>query len=98
MLPTFELSGTSAGATARRDAYLGLLSRYLARAGAHIWINPTFDNVIDIKWSSVHRLRAVENHFFALWTLHSDPNRRRTHHFGFSPDGCCLIRSSFAMR
>ena len=87
MLPTFELCGTSVGTTLCHDAYLGLLPRYLAKAGARIWINPSFDNVTDIKWSSVHRLRAVENRFFALCTLHCDPNRRRTHPFGFSPDG-----------
>ncbi len=51
-------------------------------------MNPSFDNVTDIKWSSVLRLRAVENRFFALCTLHCDVNgRRRTHPFAFSPDG-----------
>ena len=87
MLPTFELNGATAGATVCHDAYLGLLPRYLAKAGARIWINPSFDNVTDVKWSCVHRLRAVENRFFALCTLHCDPSRRRTHPFGFSPDG-----------
>ena len=87
MLPTFEFSGVSAGATVCHDSYLGLLPRYLAKAGARIWINPSFDNVDDIKWLSIHRLRAVENRFFALCTLHCNPNRRRTHPFGFSPDG-----------
>ena len=87
MLPTFELRGAYAGATICHDSYLGLLPRYLAKHGARIWINPSFDNVTDIKWSSVLRLRAVENRFFALCTLHCDPNRRRTHPFGFSPDG-----------
>ena len=52
-----------------------------------LWVNPSFDNVTDIKWSSVLRLRAVENRFFALCTLHCDVNRRRTHPFAFSPDG-----------
>ena len=87
MLPTFDLSGVDAGATICHDSYLGLLPRYLAGSGARIWINPSFDNVTDIKWSSVLRLRAVENRFFALCTLHCDPNRPRTHPFGFSPDG-----------
>lgn len=87
MLPTFELSGETAGVTVCHDAYLGLLPRYLAQAGARIWINPSFDNVDHVKWSSVHRLRAVESRMFALCTLHCDPNRRRTHPFGFSPDG-----------
>ena len=87
MLPTFELSGETAGVTVCHDAYLGLLPRYLAQAGARIWINPSFDNVNHVKWSSVHRLRAVENRMFALCTLHCDPNRQRTHPFGFSPDG-----------
>ena len=50
-------------------------------------MNPSYDNVTDIKWSSVLRLRAVENRFFALCTLHCDVNRRRTHPFAFSPDG-----------
>ena len=86
-LPTFELSGAMAGATVCHDAYLGLLPRYLARAGARIWINPSFDNVTEVKWSSVHRLRAVENRIFSLCTLHCDRNRRSTHPFGYSPDG-----------
>jgi len=86
-LPTFELGGVSAGATICHDAYLGLLPRYLAKAGARLWVNPSYDNVNDKKWSSVHRLRAVENRFFALCTLHYDLKRRKTHPFGFSPDG-----------
>ena len=87
MLPTFELGGVSAGATICHDHYLGLLPRFLARCGARLWVNPSFDNVTDIKWSSVLRLRAVENRFFALCTLHCDVNGRRTHPFAFSPDG-----------
>ena len=87
MLPTFELGGVSAGATICHDHYLGLLPRFLAKRGAHVWVNPSFDNVTDIKWSSVLRLRAVENRFFALCTLHCDVNGRRTHPFAFSPDG-----------
>ena len=86
-LPTFELGGVRAGATICHDHYLGLLPRFLGKGGARIWVNPSFDNVSDIKWSSVLRLRAVENRFFALCTLHCDVNRRRTHPFAFSPDG-----------
>ena len=86
-LPTFELGGASAGATICHDQYLGLLPRTLAARGARLWVNPSFDNVIDIKWSSILRLRAVENRFFSLCTLHCDVSRRRTHPFGFSPDG-----------
>ena len=85
-LPTFELGGVSAGATICHDSYLGLLPRYLAKCGARLWINPSYDNVIDIKWSSVLRLRAVENRFFALCTLNNNM-RKRTHPFAFSPDG-----------
>ena len=69
------------------DSYLGLLPRFLAGRGARLWVNPSFDNVTDIKWSSVLRLRAVENRFFALCTLHCDMNRRRTRPFAFAPDG-----------
>lgn len=86
-LPTFELGGIRAGATICHDHYLGLLPRFLAKGGARVWVNPSFDNVRDIKWSSVLRLRAVENRFFALCTLHCDVNRPRTHPFAFSPDG-----------
>ena len=87
-LPTFELGGVSAGATICHDHYLGLLPRYLAKCGARLWINPSYSNVIDIKWSSVLRLRAVENRIFALCTLHNDVRKRtRTHPFAFSPDG-----------
>ena len=88
MLPTFELGGVRAGATICHDHYLGLLPRHLAKCGARLWVNPSFENVIDIKWSSVLRLRAVENRFFALCTLHFNVNKRtRTHPFAFSPHG-----------
>ena len=87
MLPTFELGGVTAGATICHDHYLELLPRFLAKRGAHLWINPSFDNVQEIKWSSILRLRAVENRFFSLCTLHCDVNRPRTHPYGFSPDG-----------
>lgn len=86
-LPTFPLGGVRVGTTICHDHYLGLLPRYLARNGAQIWVNPSFDNVTDIKWSSILRLRAVENRFFALCTLHYDVARKRTHPFGFAPDG-----------
>ena len=87
-LPTFELGGVRAGATICHDHYLGLLPRYLAKRGARLWINPSYNNVIDIKWSSVLRLRAVENRFFALCTLNDDMSRQiRTHPFAFSPGG-----------
>ena len=88
MLPTFELGGVRAGATICHDHYLGLLPRHLAKCRARLWVNPSFDNVTDIKWSSVLRLRAVENRFFALCTLHCDVNKRtRTRPFAFSPHG-----------
>ena len=87
VLPTFRLGGVKVGATICHDHYLGLLPRFLARNGACIWVNPSFDNVTDIKWSSILRLRAVENRFFALCTLHYDVARKRTHPFAFAPDG-----------
>ena len=88
MLPTFELSGVTAGATICHDHYLGLLARSLARRGARLWINPSYDNVVDVKWSSILRLRAVENRLYALCTLHRDMEKRtRTHPFAFAPDG-----------
>ena len=86
MLPTFELGGVKSGATICHDHYLGLLPRFLAKHGARVWVNPSFDNVMDIKWSSVLRLRAVENGFFALCTLH-DKGGKSTHPFAFSPEG-----------
>ena len=87
VLPTFELGGAWAGATICHDHYLGLLPRALARRGARLWVNPSFDNVTDIKWASILRLRAVENRFFSLCTLHCDVNGHKTHPFAFSPDG-----------
>lgn len=51
MLPTFESGGVTAGATICHDQYLGLLPRFLAKRGAHLWVNPSFDNVKEIKWS-----------------------------------------------
>ena len=87
-LPIIELSGTRVGATICHDHYLGLLPRHLARHGAQLWVNPSFDNVVDVKWSSILRLRAVENRFFALCTLHTNVCKSsRTHPFAFSPHG-----------
>ena len=87
MLPTFEIGKIKVGATICHDQYLSLLPRFLASRGARVWVNPSFDNVVDIKWSSVLRLRAVENRFFALCTLHDNKTKNRTHPFAFSPDG-----------
>ena len=87
MLPTMELGSVTAGATICHDHYLGLLPRFLANRGALVWVNPSFDNVSEIKWSSVLRLRAVENRFFSLCTLHCRSNGRSTRPFAFSPDG-----------
>ena len=91
MIPTFELAGVSAGATICHDHYLGLLPRFLARCGARLWVNPSYQNVTDIKWSSILRLRAVENRFFALCTLHCDVHGRETHPFALAPDGSELF-------
>lgn len=90
MLPTFELGGETIGATICHDHYLGLLQRSLSQRGARVWVNPSYDNVTDLKWSSVLRLRAVENRVFALCTLH-DNGGRATHPFGYSPDGHELL-------
>ena len=87
MLPTFELGSVRAGATICHDHYLGLLPRFLAKQGARVWVNPSFDNVSEIKWSSILRLRAVENRFFALCTLHDKGRGKSTHPFAFSPEG-----------
>ena len=88
MLPTFELGGVMAGATICHDRYMGLLQRHLARRGARLWLNPIYDNVVDIKWSSVLRLRAAESRLFVPCTLHGNiAKRTRTHPFAFSPDG-----------
>ncbi|WP_420635318.1 nitrilase-related carbon-nitrogen hydrolase [Candidatus Palauibacter sp.] len=87
-LQTFELGGVTAGATICHDHYLGLLPRSLAERGARVWVNPSFDNVKANKWSAVLRLRAVENRFFALCTLHDNETKHaRTRPFGFSPNG-----------
>ncbi|MDE0091574.1 MAG: hypothetical protein OXP12_09575 [Thaumarchaeota archaeon] len=100
MLPTFELGGVRAGATICHDHYLGLLQRHLAENGARLWLNPSHHNVIDVKWSSVLRLRAVENRLFALCTLHDDKFKRTTHPFAFSPDGneLCARKAGSAYR
>ena len=89
-LPTLELGGVTAGATICQDHYLGLLARFLAKRGARLWVNPSDNNVVDIKWSSLLRLRAVENGFFALCTLHCDEGKGKTHPFAFAPNGAEL--------
>ena len=87
MLPTLELGGARVGVTICHDHYLGLLPRRLAQCGAQLWVNPSYVTVVDIKWSSVLRLRAVENRFFAFCTLHRKVNGKKTHPFAFSPHG-----------
>ena len=86
-LQTFELGHLRVGATICHDHYLGLLPRHVAAGGARVWVNPSYDNVSDVKWSSILRLRAVENRVFALCTLHDVGKRTSTHPFGFSPNG-----------
>ena len=89
MLPTFELGGVRVGATIYHDCYLGSLQRYMVKnGGAQLWLNPSGYNVKEVMWSSVMRLRAVENRIFALCTLHADIGAwSNTHPFAFSPDG-----------
>ena len=89
MLRTFELSGVKVGATICHDCYLGSLQRYLVKnGGAQLWLNPGDYSVNGTKWSSMLRLRAVENRIFAICTLHADIEARsKTHPFAFSPDG-----------
>ncbi len=99
-LSTFELGGVKAGATICHDHYLGMLQRYLYKnGGARLWLNPSGTNVLDAKWASLLRLRAVENRLFALCTLHDDQEARTyTHPFAFSPDGneLCARRAGSA--
>lgn len=87
-LQTFQLSGETLGATICHDHYLGLLPGFLGNQGMRLWLNLTGNNVVDIKWASVMRLRAVENRVFALCTLHDDKTKKnRTHPFAFAPNG-----------
>jgi len=87
-LPVLEINGVKIGVTICHDSYLGLLQRHLRDKGAQIWINPSYDNPVEEKWESILRLRAIELGIPALCTLHQNLNkRRRTHPFGFSPDG-----------
>lgn len=89
-LPVFTVNGVTVGCTICHDSYLGLLQHYLAKQGAQIWINPSYDNVIHEKWESIFRLRAVENKVTSLCTLHDNVargRRRRIRPFGFGPDG-----------
>lgn len=91
-LPVVDINGIRVGFTICHDSYLGLLQRYIAKRGAQLWVNPSFDNVVEEKWASIHRLRAVENGFTALCTLHANQKKRRhTHPFGFGPDGRELL-------
>jgi hypothetical protein len=89
-LPVFNIGQVCIGTTICHDSYLGLLQRYLAQKGAKIWINPSYDNPREEKWNSILRLRAVENSFVSLCTLHDNRARKPrpiTHPFGFTADG-----------
>jgi len=89
-LPVFTIGDVRIGATICHDSYLGLLQQYLAQKGAKIWINPSYDNPREEKWNAILRLRAVENCFVSLCTLHDNFARKprpTTHPFGFAPDG-----------
>lgn len=85
-LPVFSVSDVKIGCTICHDSYLGLLQRFLSKQGVKIWINPSYTNPKDEKWSAIHRLRAVENGIFSLCTLHDDGSSK-THPFGYGPDG-----------
>ena len=95
-LRTFELRGVTVGATICHDHYLGLLPRFLGNQGMRLYLNPTGNNVVDIKWSSIQRLRAVENRSFALCTFHYEEARQgrrkpKAHPYAFAPDGAELV-------
>lgn len=91
-LPVFSVSGVKIGVTLCHDQYLGLLHKYLSSQGIKILINPSYDNVLEEKWSSILRLRAVENRVSALCTLHNNLSKRNsTHPYGFSSNGAELI-------
>ena len=87
-LPYVDINGVRVGCTICHDSYLGLLQRYLAKQGVQLWLNPSFENVSHHKWAAVHRLRAIENRFVSLCTLHDNVMKKRaTHPFGYGPDG-----------
>ncbi|MBU0550462.1 hypothetical protein KJ940_03100 [Myxococcota bacterium] len=71
-LPVFSINGVTVGATICHDLYLGLLQRHLARAGARVWFNPSFDstNAMSLKWQTALRLRSVELGIASLCTMH----------------------------
>lgn len=85
-LPVVRIRDVNVGFTICHDHYLGLLQRRLGAGGAEVWLNPSFDLVKDEKWANILRLRAVENGFAALCTLHADGDER-AHPFGFTRSG-----------
>jgi hypothetical protein len=55
-LRPIEIDNIKIGVTLCHDQYLGLLQKYLVRQGIQLWINPSYDNVVEEKWAAILRL------------------------------------------
>ena len=93
-LPILDVRGVRVGVTICHDLYLGLLPRELARRGAQVWINPSFNSTaqMEAKWRVMMKLRAIEHGIPTLCTVHDMGTKEAwATPFGFGPDGRELL-------
>lgn len=77
------------GISVCHDSYISLISRLLAKKGADIWVNISYQNVRPKIWEAIHLTRAVENNVISLCTLHrnSKASNPQNEPYAFSPVG-----------
>lgn len=90
-LRTVSLNGIGIGISVCHDSYISLISRLLAKKGADVWVNTSYQNVRPNIWESIHLTRAVENDIISLCTLHrnsgKDVSNPQKEPYAFSPKG-----------
>jgi hypothetical protein len=88
-LKTVQMRNVNIGISVCHDSYISLISRLLAKKGADIWVNISFQNVRPKIWEAIHLTRAVENNMISLCTLHrnSKASNPQNEPYAFSPIG-----------
>lgn len=91
---TINMKDMNIGISVCHDSYISLISRLMAKKGADVWVNISYQNVRPNIWEPVHQARAVENNVISLCTLHrnSYASNPQTEPYAFSPNGKILLR------
>ena len=95
-LRTVSLNGI--GISICHDSYISLISRLLAKKGADVWVNISYQNVRPHIWEQIHFTRAAENNIISICTLHRNSHPKKgegkpqKEPYAFSVDGKIKLR------